>query len=542
VSPTRSGVTGAHVCAAPWEWALGAAVIVAVAVLNLRGLPGSWLSDDFSHFNIIAQADREGRLSEWLLGNFVRPLDNGNFAYRPILFLSYALDWRLWGANATGGHLVNLVLHLVNSLLVGCLASRWASRRTATAGIVSAAVFAAYPFAGEVTFWVAGRSDLLAALFGLLFLLSLTGFGGKRTAYVATLRVVLLLLALLSKESAVPLPLVATLLLVVRTPEERGGSIRTHPLIARSIAAVRELFPIWAAFAAYLAWRLWLFGTPLSVYPTSRLPSGLWDYLDRLALLRALGQQHPGLPWPSLWPILFMLLLAGLVVIWASARPSKGSGAVIVAFVIAAAIYILSPALSLPYAAATDGEGARNYYIAWIFVSTAIGLLALESRLTLAVSLVLTGWMLVGQEGSTRQWQEAARLMRAVTNAVPALAREIGPDRYAALLLPDHVGVALFARNAQGGIVMRPTQQVDYLDRLAGMLDTDIDHWRGLIAGGGLDGVHGRHLDVGAFAGVFCLGKDMRVVQIDQGGTLPDQDWAGSLLKQAAAAGCVLTR
>jgi hypothetical protein len=542
VSPTTSSATGAQVYAAPLEWALGAAVIVAVAVLNLRGLPGSWLGDDFSHFNIIAQTDREGRLSEWLLGNFVRPLDNGNFAYRPILFLSYALDWRLWGANAIGGHLVNLVLHLANSLLVGCLAIRWASRRRATAGIVSAAVFAAYPFAGEVSFWVAGRSDLLAVLFGLLFLLSLTGFHGKRTAYVTTLRVILLLLALLSKESAVPLPLVATLLLVVRTPEERGGSVRKHPLIARSIAVVRELFPIWTAFAAYLAWRLWLFGTPLSVYPTSRLPSGLWDYFDRLALLRALGQQHPGLPWPALWPILFMLLLAGLVVSWASARPSKASGAVIVGFVIAAAIYILSPSLSLPYAAGTNGEGARNYYFAWIFVSTAIGLLALESRLALAVSLVLTAWMLVGQEGSTRQWQEAARLMRVVTNAVPAVAREIGPDRYAALLLPDHLGVALFARNAQGGIVMRPTQQVDYLDRLAGMLDTDIDHWRKLIAGGGLDGVHGRHLETGAFAGVFCLGQDLRIVQIDQGGTMPGRDWARSLLKQAAAAGCVLTR
>jgi len=174
--PKRSGSVETHLCSAPLEWLLGTTVIVAVAALNLRGLPGSWLGDDFSNFNIIALTDREGRLAEWLLGTFVRPLGNGNYTYRPILFLSHALEWRMWGAKAIGSHVANLALHIVNSLLVGLLANRWASRRPATAGIVAGAVFAAYPFAGEVTFWITGRADLLATLFGLLFLLTLTDF------------------------------------------------------------------------------------------------------------------------------------------------------------------------------------------------------------------------------------------------------------------------------------------------------------------------------------------------------------------------------
>jgi hypothetical protein len=234
-----------------------------------------------------------------------------------------------------------------------------------------------------------------------------------------------------------------------------------------------------------------------------------------------------------------VLLLSAFVVVWASARPSRASVAVIVAFVLAAAIYFLSPSLSFP-AAGANGEGARNYYVAWIFVSAAIGLFALESRPTLGISILLLGWMLLGQGGSLRQWQEAARLMRAVTSAVPALAQEIGPDRYAAVLLPDHLGVALFARNAQGGIVMRPTQQIDYLNRMAGMTETDIDLWRESLANGGLDVFYGKHLDVRAFAGVFCVNQEMRFVQIDQGGVLPDQDWPRALLKKARAAGCVL--
>ena len=521
------------------EWMLGAAVIVAVAVLNLRGLPGSLLADDFSHFNVIAQSDRDGRLQEWLLGNFVRPLGNGNNAYRPILFLSYGLDWRMWGANAIGGHLANLALHLVNSALVGCIAGRWARVRPATAGIVAAAVFAAYPFAGEVTFWVAGRADLLAALFGLLFLLTLTGVQDRRPAYVHALRVVLFLLALLSKESAMPLPLIGTLLLVARNSADMEASVRKPPFAARSIVAVRTLLPVWAAFGVYLTWRYWLFGTPISVYPNSGAPSGLGEYLDRLAFLRALGEQQPGLPWPGLWPIVLVLLLSAFVVVWASARPSRASVAVIIAFVLAAAIYFLSPSLSFP-AAGANGEGARNYYVAWIFVSVAIGLFALESRPTLAISILLLGWMLLGQDGSLRQWQEAARLMRAVTGAVPALAKEIGPDRYAAVLLPDHLGVALFARNAQGGFVMRPTQKIDYLNRMAGMTETDINLWRESLATGGLDVFYGKHLDVTAFAGVFCVNQEMRFVQVDPGGVLPDQDWPRSLLKKARAAGCVL--
>jgi len=520
------------------EWLLGVAVIVAVLAMNLRGLPGSMLGDDFSHFNVIAQTDRQGQLAEWLLGNFVRPLGNGNFAYRPILFLSYALDWRLWGANPVWSHLTNLALHVVNSLLVGYLAHRWASRRPTTAGIVAGAVFAAYPFAGEVTFWIAGRADLLAALFGVLFLLTLRGPPGRRLAVAQTLRIVLLFLALLSKESAIPLPLIGTVLLVTqRWAEDEPG--RWNSGVARSMVAVREALPIWVAFAAYLAWRFWLFGTLSSVYTESRTPSGLGEYLDRLALLRTLGERQSDLPWPTLWPIVFVLLLSALALIWARAQPGRKSASVMAAFVIAGAIYVLSPALSFPAAGAT-GEGARNYYVAWSFVSTAIGLFAEQSRLTRAVSILFAGWMLLGQDGSMRQWQEAARLMRAVTNAVPALAREIGPDRYAALLLPDHIGVALFARNAQDGIVIRPTQRFDYLDRMAGMTEPDIDHWRALLANGGLDALHGRHLAIEAFAGVFCFNEGMRFVKIDQGGAIPGPDWPETLLRKAATAGCVL--
>jgi hypothetical protein len=101
--------------------------------------------------------------------------------------------------------------------------------------------------------------------------------------------------------------------------------------------------------------------------------------------------------------------------------------------------------------------------------------------------VLLTGWLLVGQHGSLRQWQDAAALMRSVTAAIPGFVQGLDRRHYAALLLPDHVGAALVARNAEGALVMRPVQRSDYLDRVAGMTEFGIESWREALADHGLD-------------------------------------------------------
>src|SRR3990172_8011989 len=44
--------------------------------------------------------------------------------YRPLVYLSYLIDFLLWGDNPFGFHLTNVILHLLNTLMVFSLA-KW---------------------------------------------------------------------------------------------------------------------------------------------------------------------------------------------------------------------------------------------------------------------------------------------------------------------------------------------------------------------------------------------------------------------------------
>src|SRR5262249_62305888 len=89
--------------------------------------------------------------------------------------------------------------------------------------------------------------------------------------------------------------------------------------------------------------------------------------------------------------------------------------------------------------------------------------------------LVLVLILFSGQTHSLSQWRSAAMEMNRIVGAIEGFAISVRDDQYALLLLPDHLHIALFARNAQGAIVMRPIQRADYLSRMAITLSGDIE-------------------------------------------------------------------
>src|SRR5437764_2866596 len=113
--------------------------------------------------------------------------------------------------------------------------------------------------------------------------------------------------------------------------------------------------------------------------------------------------------------------------------------------------------------------------------------------------------MLAAQWDGLAQWHAASAEMQRVIAAVPAFADSIPPQAYRLLLLPDHVGMAPFARNAQGGIVMRPLQPVDYLDRMAGMTSDGFEGWTQHITGATIASLKGiPRFDPANFEGLYC--------------------------------------
>ncbi|MFI5361723.1 MAG: tetratricopeptide repeat protein [Elusimicrobiota bacterium] len=99
--------------------------------------------------------------------------------YQPLSWLSYALDYRLWGMNPFGFHLTNVVLHAVNAALF-CLLARvllGASLPDAEeadvslAAVLAALLFALHPLRAESVAWVSERRDVLSGFFYLLTVL-----------------------------------------------------------------------------------------------------------------------------------------------------------------------------------------------------------------------------------------------------------------------------------------------------------------------------------------------------------------------------------
>ena len=88
--------------------------------------------------------------------------------WHPVTWMSHMLDCQVYGLAPAGHHLINLLLHAANSVLVFLLLRYLTGAAWCSAGV--AALFALHPLHVESVAWVAERKDLLSAFFGLLCL------------------------------------------------------------------------------------------------------------------------------------------------------------------------------------------------------------------------------------------------------------------------------------------------------------------------------------------------------------------------------------
>lgn len=134
--------------------------------------------------------------------------------YRPLPMLTFGLNHAIDGLRPFGYHLVNVLVHLVNVLLVYGLGRRlgW----SAGAAWVAAAIFGVHPMHAEPVAEIVGRMDLLAATAFLGALVChVTGrdrrqAGRRGTAWLAS-AVALYAVSLLCKEHVIVLPVLVLL-------------------------------------------------------------------------------------------------------------------------------------------------------------------------------------------------------------------------------------------------------------------------------------------------------------------------------------------
>ncbi len=234
--------------------------------------------------------------------------------YQPLASLTFALEYKFWHSSPLFLHLDNLLLHLVNIWLVYWLSCRLFNKRSVA--LISAALFAVHPLQVESVAWVSARSNLLSGLFLLAALLAYTFYLKKFRPAAYGLSLLLFIAALLSKASAVVLPVILLLLdWYQRRPLSKKMWLEKLPFFALSL--VFGLIVIKSRGINALV-------SPINYAWTQKLlfiPYDLLFYLKKLLLPINLSAYY-GLPkltngWlPPLYYLEALLAVALLVIIW----------------------------------------------------------------------------------------------------------------------------------------------------------------------------------------------------------------------------------
>lgn len=125
--------------------------------------------------------------------------------YRPFLFLTFMGNYLIGGAHPVGYHVVSNLLHIANAALVFILLDRYAKKRRVA--WIAALLFLVHPLQTEAVTYISGRGDPLSVF---LMLSALFAFLKNRR----WLSGILMILAILSRETAFLFPLYLTVFLM----------------------------------------------------------------------------------------------------------------------------------------------------------------------------------------------------------------------------------------------------------------------------------------------------------------------------------------
>jgi tetratricopeptide (TPR) repeat protein len=215
-----------------WELIVAATVFIALmSVLQHQFV--SWDDDGFLYLNPHFRGLGWSQLS-WMFSTFLKG------PYQPLVWLSYAADYLLWGMDPAGFHLTSLLWHCANAALVFLFCRNLfataapdttpASRNWAAA--FAALCFALHPLRAEAVAWASARRDLMSGFFFLCALLfHLRGRAAGTFACYC--------LSLLCKPMGIGLPVVLWVLdKVILKRETRWQSLLPYALPAAAAAVL----------------------------------------------------------------------------------------------------------------------------------------------------------------------------------------------------------------------------------------------------------------------------------------------------------------
>ncbi len=271
--------------------------------------------------------------------------------WHPLTWLSLTMDYQLFKIWAGGFHLVNVLYHIINVLLLFYLLKYLTNAIWPSAFI--AAAFALHPLHVESVAWVAERKDVLSTMFWLLTMLAYAKFAKNKNIKWYLSAIVLFVLGLMSKPMLVTLPFVLLLmdywplerkfnkyLLIEKIPffilsfvscvvtflvQQKSGAVADIEKISLKL----RLYNVIVSYAVYIWKMIWpaefaiLYPFPIGgISPIKVAGCALLLVLITLLVIR-FGKRHKFLPVGWLWYVGTLVPVIGLVQVGSQAYADR---------------------------------------------------------------------------------------------------------------------------------------------------------------------------------------------------------------------------
>jgi len=337
---------------------------------------------------------------------------SGGAFYRPLFWLSLAIDEKLWGLNPVAFHLTNVLLHWSTGLLLFLLLRQLLMSPLSAA--LTSLLWIGLPVNSEAVVWISGRSYCLAACFLLAGMLLAERYLSRPAVKYLAGYGLAAFCALLSHEQGV-LIVAFTLLLIIQN--HRGETKPATLLFGASLISILLYFRL--RHAAGATGGVTAKGTMASV--------GLffWKYLGwmvlpiHMSVERSTDTPSPGWSGQALAAWL-CLALAGAV--WTVVHRKIPRSSIGFAW--------LGIGL-LPFCGMVfiyQGMAERYTYVASVGLALLVVVIGLESQVrlrpfALGVTAVWVLWGVYRLETRTSDWSDAARLYGHSLEATPRSAK-----------------------------------------------------------------------------------------------------------------------
>ncbi len=224
-------------------------IILLGALAYFNCLQGGFIWDDAGLVERNTYIRSLSGLPKIFAGNIWAGIGESSRAYRPLQIATYLVDYSIWRLNPFGYHLTNLLLHILAGITLYWLLKLIFQNELLA--LLSSLLFVCHPVQTEAVAYISGRADPLAAVF--IFM----AFGfylkflqtQKQTDYL--LGLLSFILALLSRENALVLPVL----------------LLAYHFAFKPKPAVKKCGAFFLIAGIYLALRLALMNTVLSDSP-----------------------------------------------------------------------------------------------------------------------------------------------------------------------------------------------------------------------------------------------------------------------------------